>query len=403
MHARILAPLLTLGLLLPACGDNSGDSDASTTAYSGTGESSMPSTTDLPTGTTAAEPGTTTGTTGEPGTTTTTADPTTTSTADSTSTTGEQGPWQEFLAGRDEALRALAVPILTCVAKDDTEHPVFDGCIDWHSAVHATYSLHAISRHTGDPSYLAAAEAKLTPAGLAAELDRVQQGKLPQEIPYGYSWFLTLAVERELGTGKQDLRPLATEIRDQLRAWLESRTPAQLVTGLAADDYQNISWAVLNLWQWAQWTDDAELAGAMESKAATLLRDSDFATTCPFSQEETDADDFFPPCLHGARALVKILPGAASADWLAAWLPQDPVLTPIEMPADAHISGLNFSRSWGLWSLYQASDDLSYRDLFVAHVTTHLNHPQYWAEDYNQYAHWVAQFGVYAISQTYAD
>ena len=106
MHARILAPLLTLGLLLTACGDDSGDSDASTTAYSGTGESSMPSTTDLPTGTTADEPGTTTTTT-EPGTTTTTTDPTTTTTTTDPST-GEQGPWQEFLAGRDEALRALS-------------------------------------------------------------------------------------------------------------------------------------------------------------------------------------------------------------------------------------------------------------------------------------------------------
>ena len=46
----------------------------------------------------------------------------------------------------------------------------------------------------------------------------VQQGKIPEEIPYGYSWFLTLARERELSTGQTDLLPLATEIRDQLRA-----------------------------------------------------------------------------------------------------------------------------------------------------------------------------------------
>jgi hypothetical protein len=27
--------------------------------------------------------------------------------------------------------------------------------------------------------------------------------------------------------------------------------------------------------------------------------------------------------------------------------------------------------------------------------------PQYWATDYGRYAHWVAQFGVYALAQTY--
>ena len=51
---------------------------------------------------------------------------------------------------------------------------------------------------------------------------------------------------------------------------------------------------------------------------------------------------------------------------------------------------------------YQRAKVVVYRDLYLDHMTTHLNHPQYWAEDYYNYAHWVAQFGVYAISQTYA-
>ncbi|MBK7824991.1 DUF2891 family protein [Nannocystis sp.] len=400
MHPRDLAPLLALGLLLAGCGD---DGDATTDATTAsTGQASTDDAATIPNSSTSDSPTSDATTTATTDPSTSTSDPGETTTTDS-STGAPAGPWDDFLIARDDHLRALAVPILTCIAKQDTQHPVFNGCIDWHSAVHATYALHAVSRHTGDPSYLAAAEVKLTPAGLDAELQRVQQGKIPQEVPYGYSWFLTLAVERELGTGKQDLRPLATEIRDQLRAWLESRTPPQISTGVLADDYANLSWAVLNLWQWAQWTDDAELAAAMETYAADILQDPAFDAACPFSQEETDADNFFPPCLHRARAIVTLLPGAASAPWLADWLPAEPTLTPIEMPAAAHISGLNFSRSWGLWSLYKASDDVAYRDLFYDHVTTHLNHPQYWAEDYNNYAHWVAQFGVYAISQTYAD
>jgi len=405
VHLRELA--LILGLSLVACGDDGGAGEASagttgTTGTAGTtGEASTGSS-----GAVSAETGEpTTGATGTGAVTTDGSGSGTTSSGEGTtgdeSTGGPADAWEEFLGAREDHLRALAVPISACVASDDTQHPVFNGCIDWHSAVHATYALHAVYRHTGDMMYLEQAEAKLTPVGLAAELSLIEQGKLPQEVPYGYAWFLTLARERELATGATDLRPLALEIRDQLREWVDSRTPAQLEGGVLADDYQNLSWAVLNLWQWAEWTDDPELAGAMESLAKNALQSPGLDASCPFGQEEVDADDFFPPCLHRARLLVNLLPADARATWLAGWLPDVPVLTPIEMPAKAHISGLNFSRAWGLWSLYGATDDLAYRDLFLDHVITHLEHPQYWAEDYGQYAHWVAQFGVYAISQTY--
>ncbi len=381
MRAPNLSSLLLL-VILGACGDSDAGDGSGADSSSETGSSSgEPTTTDGSTAdASSTDGGTTDGTTGEP----------------------EDPAWQEFLDAREDHLFALGVPILDCIARNDTKHPVFNGCIDWHSAVHATYALLAIYRHTGDASYLEAAEAKLTPAGLDAELSMVQQGLLPQEIPYGYAWFLTLARERELASGETDLLPLATEIRDQLRAWLMARSEQQLDSGILADDYANLSWAALNLWQWAQWTDDAELAAAMEAFVSDQVLDPGYDSTCPFDQEESDADDFFPPCLHRARLLVTALPGEQHADWLAGWSPAGPALTPIDEPAAAHISGLNFSRAWGLWSLYQASGELVYRALYLDHMNTHLNHPQYWAEDYNSYAHWVAQFGVYAISQTYA-
>ncbi len=407
VHVRDL--VLILGLSLVACGNDggAGDTGGASSTGQGTGGGATSTGTSEPTGTTG-----TTGMTGMTGV-ASTGDVPTTGEPDPDMTTGEDtttnttgapvDAWQGFLDDREDWLRALAVPISACVAMNDTEHPVFDGCIDWHSAVHATYALHAVYRHTGDMVYLEAAEAKLTQVGLAAELLRIQQGLLPQEIPYGYAWFLALARERELATGATDLRPLATEIRDQLREWVDSRTPAQLEAGALADDYASLTWAALNLWQWAEWTDDVELAGAMESLAVNALQAPALDASCPFSQEEINTDDFFPPCLHRARLLIELLPADAKATWLAGWLPDMPVLTPIDMPLKAHISGLNFSRAWGLWSLYEATDDVAYRDIFLDHMITHLEHPQYWAEDYGKYAHWVAQFGVYAISQTYPE
>ena len=148
-------------------------------------------------------------------------------------------------------------------------------------------------------------------------------------------------------------------------------------------------------------TGDDELRLEMEAFVDEVLIDSIFDEMCPLSQEEVDADDFFPPCLHRARALSLILSEAEFEGWAVDNLPAELTLTPIVDPSAAHIAGLNFSRAWGLWALYRATADVHWRSLYVAHVVTHIEQPAYWAEDYYKHSHWVAQFGVYAIALSY--
>src|SRR5262245_47626768 len=47
---------------------------------------------------------------------------------------------------RVEIVTDLARPIAECLARRDTEHAAFHGCIDWHSAVHAAWALSAYTR-----------------------------------------------------------------------------------------------------------------------------------------------------------------------------------------------------------------------------------------------------------------
>ena len=101
--------------------------------------------------------------------------------------------------------------------------------------------------------------------------------------------------------------------------------------------------------------------------------------------------------------MLTVLPEDEQADWLAENLPNDLGLQPLTSMASAHSGGLNFSRSWGLWALWRATGDTHYRDLYVDHIETHVAMPQYWAEDYYSYSHWVAQFGVYGIVLSYED
>ncbi|MCA9658141.1 MAG: DUF2891 family protein [Myxococcales bacterium] len=407
LRAAALTGLLALSASAGCAGDDAeGSASAPTEA---TGTTAATGTTGTSADATESTDGATTGATATEGTSASTGATssatetgTTTGDGESSSTTAVDDPaWDAFVDARASYLEALAAPIVACIQQEDTAHPAFHGCIDWHSAVHASYALLALYRLTGEPSYLELVDATLDPEALAGELADVEGGELPQEIPYGYAWFLTLAREREAASGDLDLVPLAGAIAGQLREWALSRSPQQLLAGGLADDYQNLSWALLNLHRWALHTGDDALRLEMEALAGEVLLDPVFDEMCPLSQEESDADDFFPPCLHRAYALVELLPAADVDAWLAGYLPDDLTLTPIVDPSAAHIAGLNFSRAWGLWALYRQTGDTAWRARYVDHVVTHVEQPAYWAEDYWKYSHWVAQFGVYAIALSY--
>lgn len=313
---------------------------------------------------------------------------------------GSEARWQAFVDQREAWLYALSEPILACVGTHDTGHPAFHGCIDWHSSVHATWALHALYRMTGEAAYLEAANAVLDPAGVEGELEDILAGNLPLvELLYGRAWFLLLARERELSLagqpGATDLRTHAEAIADQLEAVLMGQSVGQLSDAVSADDYWNASWALLNLHRWALHVGDASRAAWIE----TLMTDVVMNVECPLVDELAFTEDFFPPCLHRALAVLSVLPDRQTAAWLAAELPGQGEfeLAALCEPTPAHVAGLNFSRAWGLWALWEASGDTHYRDLYVEHVWRHIAQPDYWAEDYWAHSHWIAQFGVHAI------
>lgn len=301
--------------------------------------------------------------------------------------------WQAFVAARGEHLEALSVPILACVARIDTTHPAFHGCVDWHSAVHGTWALLALTRLTGDARFKTAAEVNLRPRLLAEELADVRAGIIDVELPYGFAWFLRLARERAVA-GDTDLEALAVEIADQLEARITSMSAAEVREALLQPDYDNLSWAVLNLWQWAQWKLDAARAERLVVFTRTNLLVADAA--CPLEADQTQTD-FFPPCLQRARTVIAVLPRDEVLEWLSSFAPTPIALTPVGEPVTDHQAGQTFARAFGLWELWRISGDLGWLHLYLDHVEGWVAKPEYWADDYQSYAHWVAQLGVYAI------
>src|SRR5450755_4328262 len=96
------------------------------------------------------------------------------------------------------------------VLRHDTSHPAFHGCIDWHSACHATWALLAHRGLTGDARYESLVDDILMPSKLA--LEAADLAARPQfEMPYGRAWLLRLALEDRLVTGSTRLQFIACD------------------------------------------------------------------------------------------------------------------------------------------------------------------------------------------------
>ena len=305
--------------------------------------------------------------------------------------------WESFCESRLDYLSALAVPIAGGVTRRDTTHPAFHGCVDWHSCIHGLYALFTVSRLTGDSRWSDLAESLLIPEKLEQELVCIRKGELNRELPYGYAWFLKLAQDRQRFFQQDDLRAIAGELAGRLEAWIFSLSESEILAHARHRAYGNVSWAVLNVWEWAQWNNERGLAEALSVFTREQLLPLDQAIPPSFDHL---TDEFFPAALQRTRAILAILPRNESATWLRAYLAEDVQLEPVHRPAFPHSAGLNFSRCWGLWALFQYTGNPGYRDQYVRHVVTHMNQPEYWRDDYKDYSHWVAQFGVYALAMS---
>ncbi|KAF0186538.1 MAG: DUF2891 family protein [Hyphomonadaceae bacterium] len=287
-----------------------------------------------------------------------------------------------------EMARALAEQAAYCAARTDTTHPVFHGCVDWHSAAHAHYALTAYERLTGDRAHAAFLDASLTSDGLAAERADIL-ARPDFEQPYGRAWFLRLYVERKLVHGDDRLAPLARDIAQSL-VDLYTRTPADP----NARDYRSASFALINLLAYGRTVGDASITGFVERAVRTQFMAQD--ARCDLADEPRG---FLSTCASWAWLVAEVATPAELATWYAAWNPGLETWTPVATPANAHQYGKNFSRAWGLSALYKATGDARYRDLYCAHRDA--GYAQWTAkrDDYMAVGHWVAQFGMLALAE----
>jgi hypothetical protein len=293
--------------------------------------------------------------------------------------------------------------------------PVFYGCFDWHSSVHGHWLLVRVARLYPGTPLATRAEAALarnfTTDRVAGELAYLKApGRQEFERPYGLAWLLQLTMELREWDSPQArewarlLAPLEAEAVARLTAWLP-----KLTRPIRTGEHSQTAFAFGLALDWARQAQHTEFARLIvERSRAFYVGD----TACPMAYEPS-GQDFVSPCLAEADLMRRVLPAAAFATWLRAFLPGLPrgaggdaswlepgvVLDPTDGKL-AHLDGLNLSRAWmldGIVSALPADDDR--RPALLAAATRHRE-AGLAAVTGAHYAggHWLGTFAVYLVS-----
>jgi hypothetical protein len=301
---------------------------------------------------------------------------------------------QSLLQARREIARDLVAPIRESVARKDTGHAVFHGCIDWHSAVHGVWALTAYARMMGDTICNSLLEETLRPGKLAAE--RALLAAHPDfEMPYGRAWFLRLACEYGHYAGdtalQEELQSTAGEVLDSMLAYYRGRIPDPWRGSYACD-----SWALINMLDYAAWSGDTLAAATVR-----VLVEAHFVDHGGGCTEAPENGHFMAVMTNWAWLVSKVLPRGEFDRWQREFFADAGLPQPVASPVNWHHHGLNFSRAWGLWALYAATAPSdakeAYLNAYAAHFRATYDIPLLWRDSYQGVGHWVPQFGMLAL------
>lgn len=280
----------------------------------------------------------------------------------------------------------LSQPPARCIQEQSTRHPAFHGCIDWHSAVHATWSLVAYQAMTKDKRYAATIAKILSPEQL--QLERQYLEKNPGfEMPYGRAWFLRLVLEYERDGGDGRLLAMGDFVATTLESYYRD-IPLKPMNA----SYSNASWALINLLDYYAFRNQSEKLVRLKKtlKEQLLVQ----VWSC---NPEDERPEFMSMCYNLAWLASSVLSSQEFKNWLAVYAPVQKLATTIKDIHVAHEYGLNFSRSWGLWRMYATTGKLEYANAYVEHFRAGYDKKSNWDGDYHVNGHWAAQFGMFAI------
>jgi hypothetical protein len=291
-------------------------------------------------------------------------------------------------------------------------HPAFFGCFDWHSAVHGHWALVRLMKTVGfseKAKARAVLDAHLTPERIAGELAYFQEPRNKTfERPYGFGWFLRLAVELRTWDDPDAKRwaaaiaPLEQQIAAALASYLDA-----LSVPVRAGTHDSTAFAMAHAWDYAVAVGDEKLEEALGRRA----RDFFLADTeCPTAFEPS-GEDFISPCLAEADLMRRVLPKNELARWLDRFFgPLDaPAFAPLRTPpivkdrADpriGHLIGLSLERSAAFRGIASALPEADPRRAVFERLAAIHRDDGLAKMEGSGYGgeHWLASFAIYLLT-----
>jgi hypothetical protein len=285
-------------------------------------------------------------------------------------------------------------------------HPAFYGCFDWHSAVHAHWSLVKLLKIFPEleeaPEIKKKLKENISAINIQSELEYFKRSnETSYERTYGWAWLLKLAEElhtwndplaREL---EQNLLPLTELIVERYLAFLP-----KLEYPIRVGEHTNTAFGLAFARDYASTLGEESLLKLIDSRARDFyLGDMD----CPMSWEPSGYD-FLSPCLEEIDLMRRVLDEDEFHSWMGDFAPRlqdaDYALE-VGRVSDrsdgklVHLDGLNFSRAWVLYGL--ASQYPEYEHL-LAIADDHVNYslPNLVGDSYEG-GHWLGSFALYAL------
>lgn len=289
-------------------------------------------------------------------------------------------------------------------------HPAFYGCFDWHSSVHAHWTLVNLLKKFPEMKRADEIREKLKSSLTAENIrEEVQYFSREQESSfertYGWAWVLKLA--EELHTWED---PLAEELRQNLQPLTDLMVQKfkeflpKLNHPIRVGEHTNTAFALALAHDYAVTSKKEELRMLIEKRAKDYFLNDD---NCPIEWEPSGFD-FLSPCLAEVDIMRRVLPKQAFRLWMKDFMPQlrnkDFMMEVAEVTDRTdgklvHLDGLNFSRAWVFYGLAnQYPEEYGHlRALANDHVSQSF--PNLVGDSYEG-GHWLGTFALYAIQES---
>ena len=289
-------------------------------------------------------------------------------------------------------------------------HPAFYGCFDWHSSVHAHWSMVSLLKQFPDLKKAETIREKLKESlsaeNIQGEIDYFKREQSDSfERTYGWAWLLKLAEEIETWND-----PLADELGKNLAPLTELIVKKyieflpKLNYPIRVGEHSNTAFGLSFAYDYANAVEHTELKELISERAKDFyLSDNN----CPLTWEP-GGFDFLSPCLEEVSIMSRVLPKNAFEMWLEDFLPQlksedfDVEVGEVSDRTDGklvHLDGLNFSRAWVFYGLInQYPDKFSHlQEIADRHVA--YSFPNLVGDSYEG-GHWLGTFAIYALQES---